>query len=51
VPVTIYLVNGIRLHGIVTEVDTYCLLLTRDRESQMVYKSAISSMVPDGSNG
>jgi host factor-I protein len=50
VPVTIYLVNGGRLQGIVTEVDSYSLLLTRGPESQVIYKSAISSMMPDQSD-
>jgi host factor-I protein len=48
-PVTIYLVNGVRLQGVVTEIDDYCMLLNRGHDSQLVYKSAISSMMPDQS--
>src|SRR4051794_25761274 len=47
VPVTIYLVNGVRLQGTVAEVDSYSLLLTKGSASQLVYKSAISSIMPD----
>ena len=47
VPVTIYLLNGVRLQGFVTEIDGYCLLLTKGSGSQLVYKSAILSIMPD----
>jgi host factor-I protein len=47
VPVKIYLVNGVRLQGVVTEIDGYCLLLTKGSASQLVYKSAVLSMMPD----
>ena len=50
VPFTVYLVNGVRLQGTVAEVDSYSLLLTRGSESQLIYKSAISSMMPDQSD-
>ena len=46
VPVTIFLVNGIRLQGTVTAIDSYSLLLVRGTDSQLIYKSAISTMVP-----
>ena len=46
VPVTMFLVNGIKLQGYVTSFDNFCLLLTRDRQSQLVYKHAISSIQP-----
>ena len=45
-PVTIFLANGIRLQGIVASVDTYSLLLIRNQESQLIYKSAISTIMP-----
>jgi len=45
-PVTIFLANGIRLQGIVASVDTYSLLLTRNQELQLIYKSAISTIMP-----
>ena len=46
VPVTMFLVNGIKLQGYVTRFDTYSVLLTRDRHSQVVYKQAISTISP-----
>ena len=46
VPVTIFLANGIRLQGTVTAFDAYSVLLSRDRLSQLVYKHAISTIMP-----
>ena len=46
VPVTVFLVNGIRLQGTVTGFDSYSLLLSRGDQSQVVYKHAISTMMP-----
>ena len=46
VPVMIFLANGIRLQGIIASVDTYSLLLTRGPGSQLIYKSAISTIIP-----
>jgi host factor-I protein len=40
-PLTIFLVNGVKLQGIVTWFDNFCLLLRRDGHSQLVYKHAI----------
>ena len=45
--VTIYLVNGIKLHGTVQRVDNYCVLLTRDNHSQLVFKHSISTVMPE----
>ncbi|MBS3799629.1 MAG: RNA chaperone Hfq [Thioalkalivibrio sp.] len=45
VPVSIYLVNGIKLQGQVESFDQFVLLL-RSSVSQMVYKHAISTIVP-----
>ena len=45
-PLTIFLVNGVKLQGIVTWFDNFCLLLRRDGHSQLVYKHAISTVVP-----
>jgi host factor-I protein len=45
-PVTIFLVNGIKLQGIVTWFDNFCVLLRRDGQSQLVYKHAISTIMP-----
>lgn len=43
---TVFLVNGVKLQGVVTWVDDTCLLLTRDSISQLVYKHAISTVMP-----
>ena len=48
VPVTVFLANGIRLQGTVAGFDSYALLLVRDRQSQLIYKHAISTIVPSG---
>jgi len=45
-PVTIFLVNGVKLQGIVTWFDNFCLLLRRDAHSQLVYKHAVSTIMP-----
>jgi host factor-I protein len=44
--VTIFLVNGVKLQGFVTWFDNFCLLLRRDGHSQLVYKHAISTIMP-----
>ena len=45
-PVTIFLVNGVKLQGVVTWFDNFCVLLRRDGQSQLVYKHAISTIMP-----
>lgn len=45
-PVTVFLVNGVKLQGTITWFDNYCLLLKRDNVSQLVYKHAISTIMP-----
>jgi len=45
-PLTIFLVNGVKLQGIVTWFDNFCVLLRRDGQSQLVYKHAISTVMP-----
>ncbi len=45
-PLTIFLVNGVKLQGIVTWFDNFCVLLRRDGQSQLVYKHAISTIMP-----
>ena len=46
VPVTIFLINGVKLQGIITWFDSFCVLLRRDGQIQLVYKSAISTIMP-----
>jgi len=45
-PVTIFLVNGVKLQGIITWFDNFSLLLRRDGHTQLVYKHAISTVMP-----
>lgn len=45
-PLTVFLVNGVKLQGVVTWFDNFCLLLRRDGHSQLVYKHAISTIMP-----
>jgi host factor-I protein len=47
-PVTIFLINGVKLQGAITWFDNFCLLLRRDGQSQLVYKHAISTIMPGG---
>ena len=46
VPVTIFLINGVKLQGVITWFDNFCILLRRDGQSQLVYKHAISTIMP-----
>ena len=46
VPVTIFLINGVKLQGVVSSFDNFCLLLRRDGHVQLVYKHAVSTVMP-----
>lgn len=46
ISLTIFLVNGVKLTGIVTSFDNFCVLLRRDGHAQLVYKHAISTIMP-----
>ena len=46
--VTVFLVNGVKLQGIVTWFDNFSLLLKRDSHIQLVYKHAISTIMRSG---
>ena len=45
-PVTVFLVNGVKLQGIITWFDNFSMLLRRDSHSQLIYKHAISTIMP-----
>ena len=47
-PVTMFLVKGVKLQGIITWFDNFSVLLRRDGQSQLVYKHAISTVMPAG---
>ena len=44
--VTVFLINGVKLQGVITWFDNFCILLRRDGQSQLVYKHAISTIMP-----
>ncbi|MBP7722117.1 MAG: RNA chaperone Hfq [Alphaproteobacteria bacterium] len=46
--VTVFLVNGVKLQGVVTWFDNFCVLLRRESHVQLVYKHAISTIMPGG---
>tara|TARA_R110002110_G_scaffold184524_1_gene391260 strand:- start:1492 stop:1746 length:255 start_codon:yes stop_codon:yes gene_type:complete len=45
-PVTVFLINGVKLQGIITWFDNFSMLLRRDGSTQLVYKHAISTVMP-----
>ena len=46
VPVTLFLMNGFQLRGTVSGYDNFVVLLVTDGKQQMIYKHAISTLVP-----
>ena len=46
VPVTIFLINGVKLQGVISWFDNFSVLLRRDSHVQLVYKHAISTIMP-----
>ncbi|MFH1157312.1 MAG: RNA chaperone Hfq [Pseudomonadota bacterium] len=44
--VTVFLVNGVKLQGVITWFDNFSMLLRRDSLSQLIYKHAISTIMP-----
>ena len=46
--VTVFLVNGVKLQGAVTWFDNFSILLRRETHAQLVYKHAISTIMPNG---
>ena len=47
-PVTIFLVNGVKLQGNISWFDNFSILLNRDSQTQLIYKHAISTIMPSG---
>lgn len=45
-PVTLFLMNGFQLRGVITGFDNFVVVLMTDGRQQMIYKHAISTMVP-----
>ncbi|WP_159715643.1 RNA chaperone Hfq [Geminicoccus flavidas] len=46
IPVTVFLINGVKLQGVIGSFDNFCLLLRRDGHVQLVYKHAVSTVMP-----
>ena len=46
VPLTLFLMNGFQLRGIVTGYDSFVVVLVSDGKQQMIYKHAISTLAP-----
>ena len=46
VPLTVFLVNGFQMHGVITGFDSFVVILESDGKQQMLYKHAISTIVP-----
>jgi len=44
--VTVFLMNGVKLQGVVTSFDNFSMLLRRDGHAQLIYKHAISTIMP-----
>jgi host factor-I protein len=47
IPTTIFLVNGVKLQGVVTWFDQSSMLLRREAHSQLIYKHAVSTVMPN----
>lgn len=46
IAVTVFLVNGVKLQGLITWFDSFSLLLRRDGHTQLIYKHAVSTIMP-----
>ncbi len=46
VPVTLFLMNGFQLRGVITGYDNFVVVLLSDGKQQMIYKHAISTLAP-----
>ena len=46
VPVTLFLMNGFQLRGVITGFDNFVVILVTDGKQQMIYKHAISTLAP-----
>ena len=45
-PVTVFLMNGVKLQGIITDFDNYTMVLRRDGINQLLFKQAVSTIMP-----
>ena len=47
IPVTLFLMNGFQLRGVITGFDSFVVVLVTDGKQQMIYKHAISTLAPN----
>jgi len=47
IPTTVFLINGVKLQGIITWFDNFSLLLRREAHAQLIYKHAVSTVMPN----
>ena len=47
IPLVVFLVNGFQLRGVLTGFDNFVILLQTDGKQQMIYKHAVSTIVPE----
>ena len=47
IPLVVFLINGFQLRGILTGFDNFVILLQSDGKQQMIYKHAVSTIVPE----
>lgn len=47
VAVTVFLINGVKLQGVITSFDEDSILLRRDGHTQLIYKHAVSTVMPN----
>ena len=45
-PLTVFLMNGFQMRGVITSFDAFVILLQSDGKQQMIYKHAVSTMTP-----
>lgn len=46
--VTVFLMNGVKLQGVITSFDSFSILLRRESHAQLIYKHAVSTIMPVG---
>lgn len=46
IPVTVFLVNGFQIRGVVTGCDSFAVFILADGKQEMIYKHAISTIMP-----
>ncbi len=46
IPVTVFLLNGFQIRGVIRGFDNYCILVDSEGKQQLIYKHAISTLIP-----